>query len=146
MSIQQQEYGIQITKEDQPDLFEIEQFYQKGNGNFWVAMLNDEVVGTISILDIGSEQVALRKMFVKKEYRGSQYKTASYLLAAAMEFAKKNHVQQIYLGTTPEFLAAHRFYEKNGFVQIIKSDLPSTFPLVQVDRRFYTYRILISKG
>ena len=37
LHIQQQEYNIQITKDDQPDLFTIEEFYQTGNGNFWVA-------------------------------------------------------------------------------------------------------------
>jgi len=136
--IQQQEYGIQITKEDQPDLFEIESFYQKGNGNFFVAIRNNEVIGTISILDIENDQVALRKMFVKKEYRGSLYKTASSLLTRAMDYASEKGVKQIYLGTTPEFLAAHRFYEKNGFIQIYQ-ELPSKFPLVKVDRLFYQY-------
>ncbi|MFJ8260661.1 GNAT family N-acetyltransferase [Rummeliibacillus sp. NPDC094406] len=139
LQIQQQEYGIQITKEDQPDLFEIESFYQKGNGNFFVAIRNNEVIGTISLLDIENDQVALRKMFVKKEYRGTLYKTASFLLTRAMDYASEKGINQIYLGTTPEFLAAHRFYEKNGFIQIYQEKLPSKFPLVKVDRLFYQY-------
>jgi hypothetical protein len=34
-------------------------------------------------------------------------------------------------------IAAHRFYEKNGFSQITGAELPSEFPLVHVDTVFY---------
>ena len=33
--IQRKEYKVPITKEEQPDLLEIEMFYQRDNGNFW---------------------------------------------------------------------------------------------------------------
>ena len=67
--IQQVEFEMSITVLDQPDLNAIEIFYQKGNGNFWVAVIGDEVVGSIALIDIENSQVALRKMYVKKEYR-----------------------------------------------------------------------------
>ena len=137
LHIQQQEYNIPITKNDQPDLFTIEDFYQKGNGNFWVAIYDDKVVGTISLLDIGNNQVALRKMFVDKEYRGSKFKTASLLLNNAIKWAKECSIKTVYLGTTPQFLAAHRFYEKNGFTSIGLKDLPENFPVLNVDKKFY---------
>lgn len=66
--IQQKEYNVPITKEEQPDLQEIEQFYQRDNGSFWVATHDGKVVGTVALLDIGNQQVALRKMFVKKNF------------------------------------------------------------------------------
>ncbi|WP_226673444.1 GNAT family N-acetyltransferase [Rossellomorea aquimaris] len=141
LQIQQQEYNIPITKKDQPDLFNIENFYQTGKGNFWVAVYNDKVVGTISLLDIGNNQVALRKMFVDKEFRGRKYKTASLLLNNAIEWAKEHSIKAVYLGTTPQFLAAHRFYEKNGFESIDLEELPEHFPLLQVDRKFYYYSV-----
>lgn len=139
LHIQQKEYNIRITKEDQPDLFTIEEFYQTGNGNFWVAICDDKVVGTISLLDIGNNQVALRKMFVSKEYRGATYKTASLLLDTAIKWAKERPIKTVFLGTTPQFLAAHRFYEKNGFISIGQDDLPENFPVLQVDKKFYKY-------
>lgn len=139
LQIQQQEYNIAITKDDQPDLFTIEEVYQTGNGNFWVALYDRKVVGTISLLDIGNNQVALRKMFVNKEYRGSTYKTASLLLDTAIKWAKERPIKAIFLGTTPQFLAAHRFYEKNGFISIGSSDLPENFPVLKVDKKFYKY-------
>jgi N-acetylglutamate synthase-like GNAT family acetyltransferase len=139
LQIQQEEYNISITKGEQPDLFTIEGYYQTGNGNFWVALYDGNVVGTISLLDIGNNQVALRKMFVNKEYRGTIYKTASRLLDTAIKWAKKHSIKAVFLGTTPQFIAAHRFYEKNGFISIGLDDLPKKFPLLQVDKKFYKY-------
>jgi N-acetylglutamate synthase-like GNAT family acetyltransferase len=141
LQIQQQEFQIPISKEDQPDLFRIKSFYQTGNGNFWIALYQNEVVGTISLLDIGNNEVALRKMFVHKEYRGKTYKTASLLLENALKWAQEKSIKAIYLGTTPQFLAAHRFYEKNGFVEINRTELPQGFPVLAVDKKFYTYSV-----
>jgi predicted N-acetyltransferase YhbS len=41
------------------------------------------------------------------------------------------------LGTTAKFLAAHRFYEKNGFREIAQTELPASFPVMTVDTKFY---------
>ncbi|MGE5678674.1 MAG: GNAT family N-acetyltransferase, partial [Pseudomonadota bacterium] len=53
LSIQQGEFGIPITREDQPDLSNIPGFYQPGKGNFWIALWDGQVVGTIALIDIG---------------------------------------------------------------------------------------------
>ncbi|KEK24491.1 GNAT family N-acetyltransferase [Bacillus gaemokensis] len=137
--IQQKEYNVPITREEQPDLLEIEQFYQRENGNFWVATYEEKVVGTVALLDIGNEQVALRKMFVKKEFRGKVWGTASLLLQTAISWAKEKGLEGIYLGTTVQFFAAHRFYEKSGFQSIRMEELPESFPVLQVDKKFYKY-------
>ncbi|WP_051314889.1 GNAT family N-acetyltransferase [Alteribacter aurantiacus] len=139
LSIQQQEYAIPITIEDQPDLHSIPSFYQTGNGNFWIALDGEQVVGTISLLDIGDSHLALRKMFVAKPYRGSTFRTAHELLSTAINWANQREVSAIYLGTTPAFKAAHRFYEKNGFTSIPPDALPSRFPVLEVDKKFYHY-------
>ena len=141
LHIQQQEYQIPITEKDQPDLFEIESFYQQGNGNFWVAVCDEKVVGSVALIDIGSRQVALRKMFVAKSYRGANFKTAHRLLHTVIAWAKQREVERIYLGTTLQYRAAHRFYEKNGFQHIEKEKLPEYFPVMNVDKKFYTYKV-----
>lgn len=138
-TIQQKEFHIPITVEEQPDLFSIEEFYQSGKGNFWVATYGEKVVGTISLLDIGNDLFALRKMFVDKDYRGAPFHIASKLLHEAVRWAKAKEVQAIYLGTTPQFLAAHRFYEKNDFIRIEAEELPTSFSVLAVDKRFYKY-------
>ena len=141
LTIQQSEFQIPITKDDQPDLSNIPNFYQSQNGNFWTAIDQDVVLGTIALLDIGNGEGALRKMFVKAPYRGKTHNVANALLQTAIEWAKKHEMRNIYLGTTEKFLAAHRFYEKNKFVQITKAGLPETFPVMKVDTRFYQLHI-----
>jgi predicted N-acetyltransferase YhbS len=46
-------------------------------------------------------------------------------------------VREVFLGTTARFLAAHRFYEKNGFREIARQALPHSFPVMSVDTKFY---------
>ncbi|WP_046214085.1 GNAT family N-acetyltransferase [Paenibacillus wulumuqiensis] len=137
VDIQRNEYHIPITRADQPDLANIAEFYQQGNGNFWIALHGDTVVGTIALLDIGNGQTALRKMFVAPDYRGRTYRTAQLLLEQASQWAQEYEIRQIYLGTTEQFKAAHRFYEKNKFVETAIDLLPERFPVMKVDTRFY---------
>jgi len=141
LTIQQKEFNIPITAQDQPDLGDIPGFYQQGTGNFWVAIKDDRVVGTLSLKDIGNGQAALRKMFVHSDFRGPAFGAARRLWGAALEWGREKNISEIFLGTTEKFLAAHRFYEKNGFVPIEKERLPGQFPLMAVDTKFYTYSI-----
>ena len=135
--IQRDEFGISITYDDQPDLRDIAGYYQKGSGEFWVALDGPRVVGTIALLDIGSGDAALRKMFVAREYRGAPHHTALLLLETLLAHARAGTLKTIYLGTTAQFIAAHRFYEKNGFEVIEPTGLPDSFPRMAVDSRFY---------
>src|SRR5437016_6842378 len=95
LPIQQEEFNIPIQLDDQPDLKDIPGFYQKDNGNFWVAVINEVVVGTISLLDIGNGQGALRKMFVKAGYRGKEFGVGQALLNALLAWAKQNGFKEI---------------------------------------------------
>lgn len=140
LDIQQNEFHIPITREDQPDLDSIPTSYLSGNGNFWFAIDNGHVVGTIGLIDIGNRQAALRKMFVNRTYRGKG-NTAKLLLQTLINWSRMRDVEEIYLGTTEKFMAAHRFYEKFGFIRIDKEQLPASFPLMKVDTRFYSYAL-----
>ena len=141
LSIQQVEFGVPITVEDQPDLLDIPGYYQQGSGNFWVALSDGEVVGTIALRDIGNHQGALRKMFVKPAYRGKEKGVARRLLEELILSATRAGIRDLYLGTIDAFVAAHRFYERNGFVQTPAAALPEAFPLMGVDTRFYHRRL-----
>ena len=137
LPIQQLEFGIAISLEAQPDLRDIPGFYQKGLGNFWVALDGGKVVGTVALVDIGERQVALRKMFVSAACRGPEHSVARRLLDTLMHWCCERGVKTIFLGTTAKFLAAHRFYEKNAFTEIERSQLPASFPVMAVDTKFY---------
>ncbi len=141
LEIQRGEFGMQISAEQQPDLRAIPSYYQVRNGNFWVALSGARVVGTISLLDIGSSQAALRKMFVHRRFRGGEAGAARALLDTLIAWSSSRAVREIFLGTTAHFLAAHRFYEKNGFRELAKSVLPPAFPIMEVDTKFYHRRL-----
>lgn len=141
LPIQQSEFGIPITAADQPDLISIPTFYQSGTGGFWVARSNGRIVGTIGLKDIGASQTALRKMFVAAPFRGREHGVAGKLLDALLAHARAKGIAEIFLGTTDKFLAAHRFYEKRGFRELSKAELPKTFSVMAVDSKFYALRV-----
>lgn len=137
LSVQRDEFSFSITLDDQPDLADIASFYQRGAGNFWVALSSrQEVVGSIGLLDIGSSQAAIRKVFVHAHWRGPAG-VAATLLTTAIDWAQQHHITTLLLGTTEAFRAAHRFYEKHGFTEIDAAQLPSAFPRMALDTRFY---------
>jgi len=137
LPIQREEFDIPITLAAQPDLLDIPGFYRQGNGNFWVALADGKVVGSVALLDIGNQQAALRKMFVAATHRGSEHGVARQLFGALLAWCRERSIAQVYLGTTAKFLAAHRFYEKNGFCEIGRDALPERFPVMAVDSKFY---------
>jgi len=137
LGIQREEYGIAITRADQPDLAAIPEFYQRGAGQFWVALDDDAVVGTIGLRDLGDGEAALRKMFVAARWRGAEHGVAKRLLETLLGWSRTHGVRRVYLGTTAQFVAAHRFYEKHGFTEIAAAELPARFPVMKVDTRFY---------
>ncbi len=141
LDIQNNEFNVNLSLKDQPDLLCINDYYQKDHGNFWVALKDQKVIGTISLLDISNSQVALRKLFVHKNYRGQAHNTALLLLNSAIQWSIANKIKEIFLGTTSKYHAAHRFYEKNNFEEIEKEDLPAKFPVMEVDTKFYKYAI-----
>jgi GNAT superfamily N-acetyltransferase len=137
LGIQRGEFGVPITLADQPDLDDVPAFYGQARGGFWVARAGEQVIGTIGLLDHGSEGAALRKMFVAATFRGREHGVGAALLSALLEHARGRGVGCIRLGTRPEMHAAHRFYEKHGFVPIDASELPASFPRMKLDSLFY---------
>lgn len=137
LEIQQKEFNLPITANDQPDLFDIPNFYQFGSGNFWIAISDEKVVGSIAIIDIGNQKVAMRKMFVHRNYRGRNIGTAHDLFKTLFSWSNTKGVREIFLGTTEKMYAAQKFYINHGFREINKDDLPVSFPVMDVDSRFY---------
>ena len=137
LSIQRGEFGVPITAADQPDIVDVDRHYGDGASGFWVAREHDDVIGTIALLDHGDGGAALRKMFVRADRRGRGFDVADRLFATLIAHAQSRGVRTISLGTRPEMLAAHRFYEKNGFTRIDPAELPPTFPRMKVDSVFY---------
>ncbi|MDF3072946.1 MAG: GCN5-related N-acetyltransferase [Alphaproteobacteria bacterium] len=148
LEIQQDEFNLPITYGEQKDLHDISAAYRIGAGQFWVAQapntLPDHVVGSLGLHDMGTDGVgkrvgALRKMFVRKDFRGGgEQGAAALLLKTLEEHCRRHGIVALYLGTTEAFKAAHRFYQKRGYTPMSADDLPENFVRLAVDTRFYT--------
>jgi GNAT superfamily N-acetyltransferase len=141
LAIQQGEFAVPVTVEEQPDLRAVAEVYQTGTGGFWVAERPSaegaRIVGTIGLIGFGDRQGALRKMFVAAEARGAGQGVAAKLISVLLDHARAQGLNAITLGTVGALKAARRFYEKNGFVQIAPNALPEGFPRMPVDTLFF---------
>lgn len=139
LPIQQIEFNVDIDLAAQPDLLDIETNYDATGGAFWGAWLNGELIGTIALIAVPEHQSgAIRKMFVKKEFRGKELGLAQSLLQTLIAYSRQHNIKELYLGTKDILQAACRFYERNGFVQVEMEKLPSYFPRMAVDNVFYS--------
>lgn len=141
LNIQQNEFNIAISIQDQPDLLAIEDFYMANGGNFWGAFVDGELVGTIALIKFDYNSGAIRKMFVKKEFRGKELNIAQKLLDFLISYCHQNDIQYLYLGTISILKAAQRLYERNQFENIKKDMIPLNFPLMSADDVFYSRHI-----
>lgn len=106
---------------------------------YWVACHNGKVVGTIAFSLLQNRSIALKKMFLHKDYRGQGVSKA--LLDTLLDSASSSNISTIFLGTMTQFQVAQKFYEKQGFIKIEREDLPSDFPANPVDTLFYKKEI-----
>lgn len=103
---------------------------------YWVALVGDDVVGTVGV-NLVNDHAVLKRMFLRKEYRGKEKGIAQQLLKTALDWCTKKNSNILYLGTVERFEAAQRFYEKNGFSKINAKDLPEDFENNPIDTLFY---------
>jgi len=136
-NIQKKEFGLAVTIENPPGLESIPLCYQKNNGNFWLALDNGALVGTIGLQVLNNDQAALKRLYVKPPYRSYPYHLGKKLLDTLVVWARKQGLKEIFLGTRTAYQAANHFYHKNGFQEIAQEELPSNFPLAKVDTIFY---------
>lgn len=137
LPIQRIEFGVPITVEDQPDLLAIDNYYNNPGGGFWGAFNEDELIGTIALINAGHHTGVIRKMFVKQEFRGKTHGIAQALIERLIAFARTKNLTALYLGSVDQMKAAHRFYERNGFQRISPEALPAHFPRMALDTIFY---------
>lgn len=137
LAIQLEEFQLPVTLETQPDMQDIEHYFNQTGGAFWGAFLGEQLLGTIGIIRADAKTGIIRKMFVHKAFRGSERGIGKTLLSTLLEFCKSTGIEQLYLGTIEQLKGAHRFYEKNRFKQIPQSALPPCFQYLQGETRYY---------
>lgn len=138
--IQREEFNIQLTVEDQPDLLTIQEEYINTGGNFWVALFDDKVIGTIALVRLENHCGAIKKMFVTKDFRGEK-QIGRKLLDTLVNYCKEQGYERLYLGTVEVLKAAQKFYKKNDFELIDKTEMPKDYHLMDVDTVFFMRKL-----
>ena len=95
------------------------------NSEFYFAQLGDAVIGYLK-LNSGDSQTELKdqkaleieRIYVLKEYHGQ--KVGQLLYEKALEIARQENVDYVWLGVWEENPRAIRFYKKNGFIEFDK--------------------------
>lgn len=73
------EANLDIKMAEQADIFEIEDYYQKQGGQFWIALHDNKVVGSIALLPFDKETAILKKFFTYPEFRGNPVRLGQQL-------------------------------------------------------------------
>lgn len=135
--IQKNEFLLPITDEINACILRAEEeFYYNNSYNFWYAVdKNGVVIGSIGLKKINYNTAEIKKFFVNKSYRGKG--VAQKLMHTLTNAASKHHFHMLYLGTVDKLQAAHRFYEKYGFLKILKKQLPKEFIRCSLDTIFF---------
>lgn len=131
------EFGIYDDPRAESDLGDLTHAYQEGASGFWIAISDSRVVGTASLKDLGDGLIAMKRFYVLKEFRGTTIGTAQRLLDHLAQHVRLSGATTLCLGTIELTVAAQRFYEKNGFQRVPRSELPTERFAAEIDTLFY---------
>jgi GNAT superfamily N-acetyltransferase len=99
-----------------PELRALASYFGDAGGALWVAEQDGRVVGMAAARPMGQDSAfEICKVYVAKDQRGSGL--AHRLMGTAEDFARNSGAARLVLWTDTRFEAAHRFYEKRGFVR-----------------------------
>jgi GNAT superfamily N-acetyltransferase len=127
LEIQNVEFNLGISLDDQSDLLDIDAYYTGSGGGFWLAVdATGQVVGTIG-LQLKSGIGIMKKFFVPKAYRGADTGCATMLFDTLLNHATSRGVATIVLDTPAAATRSHMFYQRHGFREIERHDLPITY-------------------
>ena len=138
LGIQNNEFGLNLSIEDQQDLANVGDYYFKRNGTFFVAdRFQKEIVGTIGLLRLSREIAVMKKFFVLSCYRGRKVGISARLYDAFISFAKSNGIETIVLDTPSVATRSHKFYLSVGFTEISRAELPMPYDFPERDTLFF---------
>lgn len=108
------EHGFEYDPKKDSDLEDIEGYYLqgKGRGVFYTGTVDGKIVGTSAVRIIDDDRCEIKRIYVKKEYRGKGY--GKMLFLHALEFAKKNY-RIVELKTDSSLDISIGMYLKYGF-------------------------------
>jgi len=111
-----QEYGLTCEPEGTDrDAVEVEHFYQKAGGAFWVVEQNQGLVGTAGYYPVrrGERAVEIRKMYLRPQSRGQGL--GRYLLHSLETEIRQRGFHHVWVETASILKEACRLYESTGY-------------------------------
>lgn len=131
------EAHLNIKMAEQDDIFQISNYYQAKGGNFWIALNDNQVVGSIALLPLDKQTAVLKKFFTYPQFRGLPNHLGKQLYQHFIDFAKENNFNKIVLDTPENETRSHYFYEKQGFKQVSPTEFNYDYPYPDRDSRLY---------
>ena len=102
--------------QEAPELHALASFYAAKGGALWAAEADGQVAGMVAAAPLGTDQAwEIARMYVAAWQRGTGL--AQRLLSTAEAHAAAAGARRLVLWTDTRFEAAHRFYEKRGYVR-----------------------------
>lgn len=119
ISVFVEEFGFEECRKELEEQNNIE--YIENGGNLWIALDEDEnIIGTIALVKHNDKEAELKKLYVRKDYRGKGLSKELY--SKVMETTKEKEYNRIFLGTYDKLETAINFYIKRGFTKIDELD------------------------
>lgn len=131
------EAKLNIKMAEQDDIFQIDDYYQEKGGNFWIALENNQVVGSIALLPLDNQTAVLKKFFTYPQFRGQPNRLGARLYQQLLSFAKDHNFQRLVLDTPEGETRSHYFYEKQGFKQVEPQNFNAIYPYPDRNSRLY---------
>jgi N-acetylglutamate synthase-like GNAT family acetyltransferase len=134
----QLEFEEKISSPQSTKLYEA---YLLPDQKYWVASYSGKIIGTAGVVLLSNGNCVLKRMMVDPAYRGNEKQVAKQLLDQCMLWAREQHAKYMYLGTMAQFIAAQKFYQKNGFTEISTSQMPADAVLNPIDALYYSRKL-----
>jgi GNAT superfamily N-acetyltransferase len=113
---QQWGLGLAFEAEIARDLADFLLRFDPAHDGFWLAVMQDEIVGAIAIdgSQAQTEGARLRWFILAPEYRG--HGIGQLLMQTAIDFCRQVEFDRVYLWTFAGLTTARHLYDKFGFV------------------------------
>jgi|GEM_PF-43959 len=100
------------------DLDDIEEYYLRNRGIFYIGLVDGEIVGTSAVRMMNDEKCEIKRIYVRTNFRGRGF--GRELFTMALKFAEENY-STVTLKTAVRLDEAINLYLKNGF-SIVKEE------------------------
>ena len=127
LTIQRDEFGLELTADNQPDLKDVVGFFSGEGSAFWVAVAHGQIVGCIGLQAIDCCVAAMRKFMVHQDWRGRELGVAKALNEFFTRHAREIGTTTLALSTVHETKAAQAFYRRAGYRDVTREDMPAGF-------------------